>query len=118
MTIYTATKSKFATRFALSEVKTGGLSYVAGQDSGMISTRMFSTNSGSTPMSRMFEEDPDLAAMSDKELVAAAKSLYGAWAGREDIGDNWLEEMRAEDASEWDKRLAEIYGPDFPKLPV
>lgn len=67
---------------------------------------------------QIFEDDPELAAMTDTELVAAAKALYGAWADREDIGETWLEDLRAADAAEWDKRLAELYGPDFPDLSV
>ncbi len=44
--------------------------------------------------------------MSDEEYLAALGALGGIWADRDDISDNWLEEIR----DEWDKRLDGLYG--------
>jgi hypothetical protein len=59
-----------------------------------------------------FEDDPEIAAMSNAEIVAAAKALCGAWANRQDIDDNWVENMRNQWSDGWKERLADLYGPD------
>jgi hypothetical protein len=54
------------------------------------------------------EDDPEIGAMTDEELVEAAETLFGSWADRDDIDDNWLENLH----SGWEARLKELYGPD------
>lgn len=43
--------------------------------------------------------------MSDEEIISEANASCGTWADREDIDDNWLEDMR----SGWADRLDRIY---------
>ena len=59
-----------------------------------------------------FEEDPEIAAMSNAEIVAAAKALCGTWADRQDIDDDWLEKSRKKWSDGWKEHLAELYGSD------
>jgi hypothetical protein len=40
-----------------------------------------------------YEPDPEIAAMSDEELLAEVKLLFGAWADRDDLDDNWRDEI-------------------------
>ena len=58
-----------------------------------------------------FEEDPEIAAMSNTEIVAAAKALCGAWADCQDIDDDWVENMRNKWSMGGRERLADLYGP-------
>lgn len=51
------------------------------------------------------DEDPETAAMSLAELRKIALAAFGSWADRDDIGDDWLENIR----SSWDDRLDELY---------
>jgi hypothetical protein len=57
----------------------------------------------------LYEDDPEIVAMTDEELAEAAAALFGSWAERDDIDDDWLDNLR----SGWDERLKELYGPDF-----
>jgi len=50
--------------------------------------------------------DQNLPALSDEEIKAEILAAFGAWANREDITDDWLEELRRG----WVERLDEIYG--------
>lgn len=61
------------------------------------------------------EEDIDakIAAMSPDELADAIMSLAGSWSDREDITDNWLDELRADMTAGWEERLKELYGDDL-----
>lgn len=58
------------------------------------------------------DEDPETAAMSDKEILAEVRAMFGAWADRDDIDDNWLDDIR----STWDDRLDGLYGPETDTL--
>jgi hypothetical protein len=61
-----------------------------------------------------FEEDPEIMALSDSEIKTEVVSMYGIWADRDDIGDDWLNNMR----SGWSNRLEDLYGPDSGKYPT
>ncbi|HSW63407.1 MAG TPA: hypothetical protein VLH56_08865 [Dissulfurispiraceae bacterium] len=56
----------------------------------------------------LYEDDPEIQAMTDKEIIAEARAAFGSWADRDDITDDWLDEIRAG----WSSRLDELYGPD------
>lgn len=63
--------------------------------------------SNMTPKPRMlYEDDPEIAAMTDEELLSSVKAMFGAWADREDITDDWLGEIRRG----WGKRIDKING--------
>lgn len=70
------------------------------------------TTFAKTPVSRpdIFEDDPEIAAMTNEEIVAVAKALCGAWADRPDMDDNWLENSRKKWSDGWKERLDELYG--------
>lgn len=51
-------------------------------------------------------EDSETAAMTDEEIKAEVLAMAGSWADRDDIDDNWLDDLRAS----WDDRLEELYG--------
>jgi hypothetical protein len=59
-------------------------------------------------MRKIYEEDPEILAMSDKEIVSEARAAFGMWADRDDITDTWLDELRGG----WENRLDDIYGPN------
>jgi hypothetical protein len=92
--------------------------YPVGSDGGMIrnwTITMASSGSLSPEIETrpvIYDDDPELAAMSDAELVAAAKATFGAWAERVDIGDDWLNDLRSDMSAEWERRIAGMYGPD------
>lgn len=71
---------------------------------------VFSPDMTDLPISdrNIFEDDPEILAMTDEELTSAALSLFGSWADREDIGDDWLDEIRSHWHDHWEDR----YGPD------
>jgi len=54
------------------------------------------------------ELDPEIAAMSEEEIAVTVRSLFGAWADRDDFTEETLEEMR----HSWDDRLDQLYGND------
>jgi hypothetical protein len=54
----------------------------------------------------IFEDEPEIAPMSIDELRAAVEAAYGAWADREDITDDWLDNLR----TGWNYRLEKLYG--------
>lgn len=47
-------------------------------------------------------------AASDANLWNEVEKLFGAWADRNDLADDWLDQLR----NEWDNRLADEYGID------
>jgi hypothetical protein len=53
------------------------------------------------------EIDAEIQAMTMDEIISAIEAQFGAWADREDIGDDWVERLR----SESDDRLSDIYNP-------
>jgi hypothetical protein len=65
------------------------------------------------PKNKAFDNDPEIAALTDSELMADINALFGAWEDREEITDDWLENMRRG----WDDRLTDLYGPDKENLP-
>ena len=51
------------------------------------------------------DEDREIAAMTDAEILTAVRAMAGAWADRDDIDDNWLKDSR----SSWYDRLDKFY---------
>lgn len=51
--------------------------------------------------------------MSSVELADEIRSLAGIWADREDMTDDWLDELRADMTAGWAKRLEELYGDEL-----
>lgn len=49
-------------------------------------------------------EEDDIDSMSDEEIKKAIFSMAGKWVGREDITEDWVEDMRKQS----DDRLADI----------
>ena len=60
-------------------------------------------NSGYTPKQATVIQEIQL---SEKEKLDLALSCFGAWKDRDDINDNWLNDLR----SGWDERLNDLYG--------
>ncbi len=60
-----------------------------------------------------FEDDPEILAMSDEELVNEALAAAGMWADRDDINDDSLSIL----SSGWAERIRDLYAAD-PDLPV
>ncbi len=58
----------------------------------------------------VYEDDPEIAAMSRKELKAALEAAFGAWADRDDINDEWLDNL----SKGWSLRFDELYGNEEP----
>lgn len=52
-----------------------------------------------------YSEDPEILAMSEEEIRAEVLAAFGAWADREDMTDDWLDELRRG----WNDRLDELY---------
>lgn len=40
------------------------------------------------------DEDREISLMSDAEIVGAVEALFGAWADRDDLDDDWYDEFR------------------------
>lgn len=55
-------------------------------------------------------EAPEIPAISEEEISKILAS-FGAWADREDITDDWLDNLR----SGWEQRLKELYSDDITK---
>lgn len=53
----------------------------------------------------IYEEDPEIMAMTDEEILNEVLAMAGAWADREDMSDTWLEDLRAG----WIDRLGTLY---------
>ena len=52
-----------------------------------------------------YTDNPELLRMSKPDYIAAIAALSGIWSDRNDISDNWVDEIR----SEWDKRIDDLY---------
>ena len=50
--------------------------------------------------------DQDVANMTEEEIIRLALDYFGMWKDREDIGDDWVKEMRSTSID----RLERIYG--------
>ncbi len=50
-------------------------------------------------------EDPEILLMSEDEIKVAVLAAFGAWADREDITDDWLDDLRRG----WSDRLDDLY---------
>lgn len=50
-------------------------------------------------------EDPEILAMSEEEIRAEVLAAFGAWADRDDITDDWLDDIRRG----WSDRLDDLY---------
>lgn len=53
-----------------------------------------------------YTNDPEILRMSKAEYIAAIEALSGIWSNRDDISNDWVDEIR----SEWDKRVDVLYG--------
>ncbi|MEJ5202572.1 MAG: hypothetical protein WHV66_10115 [Anaerolineales bacterium] len=79
----------------------------------MIVTNMFNASSSrewrsmteNKPRFIDYSEDPEILAMSEEEIRAEVLAAFGAWADREDMTDDWLDELRRG----WNDRLDELY---------
>jgi len=52
------------------------------------------------------KDDSDIRSMSEEEIIRLAFECFGMWKDRDDIGDDWVEEMRSTSID----RLEHIYG--------
>ncbi len=52
-----------------------------------------------------YSEDPEILAMSEEEIRAEILAAFGAWADRDDITDDWLDDLRRG----WSDRLDDLY---------
>ncbi len=57
-----------------------------------------------SPVGKNYSDDPEVAAMTRDELTQSILSLAGKWANRDDINDDWLDNVRAS----WDTRLNDV----------
>jgi len=62
----------------------------------------------------VFEDDMEIAYMSDEAIEAEVLAMFGSWADRDDITDTWLDDIRGG----WDTRLDELYGTDEENLSI
>ena len=62
----------------------------------------------------VFEEDADIARMSDNAIAAEVLAMFGSWADRDDINETWLDDLRGG----WDTRLDELYGTNEEDLSI
>lgn len=62
----------------------------------------------------IFEEDAAIATMSEKAIEAEVLAMFGSWADRDDITDNYLDDLRGG----WGTRLDELYGNDEEDLSI
>jgi hypothetical protein len=75
--------------------------FSASSDSGTVNI-----NSSPDDSVSLYTTDPEILALTRGELIAKISELGGKWAGREDINDDWLNDLR----SNWDERLKRNYG--------
>lgn len=54
---------------------------------------------------RNYSSDPVIRALSRAEIISEINAMFGKWNNREDIGDDWLENIRRG----WDNRLDDIF---------
>lgn len=57
---------------------------------------------------KVYDNDPEILALTDAQIKAEALAMNGAWVDRDDINDEWLDNLR----SGWNERLDEVYGPN------
>jgi hypothetical protein len=65
-----------------------------------------------TSKNSAIDDDPEIAGLTDNELMAEIDAAFGAWKDREDITDDWLDNMR----HGWDDRLTDLYGQNAENL--
>jgi hypothetical protein len=65
-----------------------------------------------TSKNSAIDDDPEIAGLTDNELMAEIEAAFGAWKDREDITDDWLDNMR----HGWDDRLTDLYGQNAENL--
>jgi hypothetical protein len=54
-----------------------------------------------------FLKDPQVGFMSKQQVYDAVMASFGSWVDREDIPDDWVDQMRQEESD----RLADLYAP-------
>lgn len=57
---------------------------------------------------RNYSSDPTIRALSREEIISEINAMFGKWENREDIGEDWLENIRRG----WDTRLDDIFNSD------
>ncbi len=79
----------------------GELVTIFGADRAMIELPIIFMDSGivtgsvmTTPRLPIYEDDPEILALTEDELRAEVEAAFGSWADREDINDEWLEDLR------------------------